>query len=594
MLMTHLPKDASEQFDTDGDGIGNNADSDDDGDNYHDQTEVNSETDPLNNADYPYAGGRIGLGVVSDYIGRDRAFYDLVVKRHVGSRGPVSIDYRTVDGGAAVAGEHFEMVAGTLTWVDGDAEPKVVQVPLLGEPGDTRATYDFGVVLENLQGNAMYDATMGRVVLHDDAINPEWSGNIVPAYRTVAVEGDEHEIRLDRIGGSKGSLTVTVGYRPEFWGENPHVEPFTTTATWSDGEVGSKVVTVSIKDDEGTYGGYGRQGRRYHQVYLEVLDIQSEDGFAQMFGQPWVGLGETGSSQILSVLVIDNENCSPYECPVYVNSGYGYSVDYDADPISYIYRRDGGDTDLQAFIYDSYGTEVELYWDAHDVSVREVVMTPDRTDPDGWTTYLYGDFGFDNLTRFQRRSVFNEQLASSDSDGDEIPDLIDKDSDNDTIPDYRDDDADGDGLSNAEEILYNRGNWLDADSDDDGVGDAEDQMPYDADEIYDFDGDGIGDNADDDDDNDGTPDAVENDSGTDPFDAGSFPGSGGLISARSEVVVNVDRNDGQGRVIEVRVNRLLSGNGEVSVDYTTVDGPLPSAVSTTKAWPAHWSGPTVI
>ena len=126
------------------------------------------------------------------------------------------------------------------------------------------------------------------------------------------------------------------------------------------------------------------------------------------------------------------------------------------------------------------------------------------------------------------------------------------------------------------------------------MGDAEDQMPYDADEIYDFDGDGIGDNADDDDDNDGTPDAVENDSGTDPFDAGSFPGSGGLISARSEVVVNVDRNDGQGRVIEVRVNRLLSGNGEVSVDYTTVDGPLPSAVSTTKAWPAHWSGPTVI
>ena len=203
-----------------------------------------------------------GLAVLSDYSDRNRAFYEVVVKRHLSGQGEVSIDYRTVDGGAAVAGEHFEMVAGTLTWVDGDAEPKVVQVPLLGEPGDTRATYDFGVVLENLQGNAMYDATMGRVVLHDDAINPEWSGNIVPAYSTVAVEGDEHEIRLDRIGGSKGSLTVTVGYRPEFWGENPHVEPFTTTATWSDGEVGSKVVTVSIKDDEGTYGGYGARGVR--------------------------------------------------------------------------------------------------------------------------------------------------------------------------------------------------------------------------------------------------------------------------------------------------------------------------------------------
>ena len=97
MLMTHLPKDASEQFDTDGDGIGNNADTTTMETIYHDQTEVNSETDPLNNADYPYCWWLVsGLVVVSDYIGRDRAFYDLVVKRHVGSRGPVSIDYRTV------------------------------------------------------------------------------------------------------------------------------------------------------------------------------------------------------------------------------------------------------------------------------------------------------------------------------------------------------------------------------------------------------------------------------------------------------------------------------------------------------------------
>ena len=43
------------------------------------------------------------------------------------------------------------------------------------------------------------------------------------------------------------------------------------------------------------------------------------------------------------------------------------------------------------------------------------------------------------------------------------------DADNDGILDYFDDDADGDGLSNEEEILNNRGNWLDADSDNDGT-----------------------------------------------------------------------------------------------------------------------------
>ena len=176
--------------------------------------------------------------------------------------------------------------------------------------------------------------------------------------------------------------------------------------------------------------------------------------------------------------------------------------------------------------------------------------------------------------RFQRRACSRcvADLTENDSDGDGVVDLLDFDADNDEIPNYLDGDADGDGLSNAEEILNNRGNWLDADSDDDGVGDAEDQMPYDADEIYDFDGDGIGDNADDDDDNDGTPDAVENDSGTDPFDASNFPGSGGLISVNAAYLSSFDRGDGQGEIVEVRVNRFLNYGGEVTVDFATVDG----------------------
>ena len=75
------------------------------------------------------------------------------------------------------------MVSGTLTWADGDKTPKIIKVPLLGEPGGTRAKLDFGVVLENLQGNAMYDATLGRVVLNDTGIDANWSGNIVPAFQ---------------------------------------------------------------------------------------------------------------------------------------------------------------------------------------------------------------------------------------------------------------------------------------------------------------------------------------------------------------------------------------------------------------------------
>ena len=574
-----LPQDPNEQLDTDRDGIGNNADDDDDGDGYHDQTEANFATDPLNVMNYPYSGGRVGLAVLSDYSDRNRAFYEVVVKRHLSGQGEVSIDYRTSDGGAAVAGEHFEMVSGTLTWADGDQVPKVIQVPLLGGPGGTRAQYDFGVVLDNLQGNAMYDATMGRVVLDDTVIDPNWSGNILPAYRTVAAEGELHEVRFERTGGSKGALTATIGYREDYWGENPYIDgSFSTTISWADGEVGPKIVTVPVSSNENFEG-----NRRWPQIYAEVLDIESEDGFAQWFGQPWVGLGDFGPGAF-SVMVIDDEAGTAsgqqvasfgQEDVLYFNSGYFYSIDYDVDPTWWVYRQ-GADEDQSVKTFTVSGSadnqEIELIWEAYDVSPRAVMPTPDRQDPDFWSVGAQTEFGFDAYTFNQSRSRFVADLTENDSDGDGVVDLLDFDADNDEIPNHLDGDADGDGLSNAEEILNNRGNWLDADSDDDGVGDAEDQMPYDADEIYDFDGDGIGDNADDDDDNDGTPDAVENDSGTDPFDASNFPGSGGLISVNAAYLSSFDRGDGQGEIVEVRVNRFLNYGGEVTVDFATVDG----------------------
>ena len=90
-----LPLDPSETLDTDGDGVGNNADTDDDNDGYHDQTEINAKTDPLNALIYPYSGGRIGLATISGYSDRNRDFYEIVVKRHLSDQGAVSIDYRT-------------------------------------------------------------------------------------------------------------------------------------------------------------------------------------------------------------------------------------------------------------------------------------------------------------------------------------------------------------------------------------------------------------------------------------------------------------------------------------------------------------------
>ena len=100
-------------------------------------------------------------------------------------------------------------------------------------------------------------------------------------------------------------------------------------------------------------------------------------------------------------------------------------------------------------------------------------------------------------------------------------------------------DTDGDGLSDGEEVLGEMvsdpldpdtdgdGVWdaddvdpIDpySDSDGDGIADIDDVFPLDPDESSDNDGDGVGDNADPDDDNDGLTDEEEAELGTDPFD----------------------------------------------------------------------------
>ena len=99
-----------------------------------------------------------------------------------------------------------------------------------------------------------------------------------------------------------------------------------------------------------------------------------------------------------------------------------------------------------------------------------------------------------------------------DSDGDGVPDNID------AFPydPAASVDTDGDGMPDrwnpgyfAEDSTSTPALIKDMDDDGDGVLDSVDQRPLDASEIYDFDGDGIGDNADSDDDDDGYYDAED-------------------------------------------------------------------------------------
>ena len=130
----------------------------------------------------------------------------------------------------------------------------------------------------------------------------------------------------------------------------------------------------------------------------------------------------------------------------------------------------------------------------------------DNSDPD------FDNDGVNNLLDAFPLNPFE----TIDTDGDGIGNNADTDDDGDSIPDTEDAlpldptesvDTDGDGI----------GNNLDTDDDGDGVDDINDLFPLDATETIDTDVDGIGNTADTDDDNDGVSDLLEAINGTDPL-----------------------------------------------------------------------------
>ena len=177
------------------------------------------------------------------------------------------------------------------------------------------------------------------------------------------------------------------------------------------------------------------------------------------------------------------------------------------------------------------------------------------TDDDGIGDNSDSDDDGDGVIDEDELACISDPLDSEslpiDTDGDTICDALDGDSDGDSVPDSSDpfpldstqwEDADGDGLGdnpqglNADPFPGDMDNdgypdiddplpllATPGDMDNDGYPDDIDAFPAMADEWEDFDGDGIGDNADPDDDNDGWSDVDEEREGTNPKDPEEKP-----------------------------------------------------------------------
>ena len=559
-----LPKNPYETSDRDADGFGDNA-------------EANQGTDPDNSKQFPGSGGMINMGaalVSGLWSDGDSQYARVIVRRMFSGSGEISVDYSTFDGPDSLEGLDYIAQSGTLTWADGDRSDKVILVPVL-----SRAPYMqrvFSVRLSNQTGGAQLGAARTTVTAYDSAARllPEGFGGYVNPLNWLMLmeEGQSYSYSVSRVGSSQGRIEVPYDYSQILSCgifDEARSSPVTGTFVWEDGDQADKALEIAFVDDD--IVGYAGDACGF------TVQLKGEAGDRYELAYAWDNLGNY-------VYVLDND--LP-ESGLIIHANAFSFIEEDEGVVQLRYVRRGNSEKTanvsvqHSFLYDyvwlggfhqgrvaigAPGTDFsrfsqELIWLPGDLTARTVDVEVFTDDADQVARILYFETVAPEVSSGSSPTTVayiydSDEDASrrADTDGDGVENILDIDLDGDGIWNTYDDDLDGDGVLNSiDHFRWNPDEQVDSDFD--GVGDQSDAYPNNSNEQYDSDGDGFGDNT-------------ELSLGSDPNDSSSYPGSGGLISARSEVVVNVDRNDGQGRVIEVRVNRLLSGNGEVSVDYT--------------------------
>jgi hypothetical protein len=319
--------------DTDGDGIPNNIDPDDDNDGVLDGDDAfplddteseDSDGDGIgDNADetpYP-ASGELNFDSTSYVVAENAGSVVVTVSRTSGDYGELKVDYALQDGAdlnsAATATTDYEFQAGTLTFVDGELT-KTIIINIVDDSiyeGDE----DFTISLNNLVG----DGSIGSInsatisITEDDAFSP--AGEIAFEFDTELVNENDGSLSISvvRTGGSFGEVSISYSTTDSTAIAANDYIAMSGTLTFADGET-SKVITLDLVDDE-TY-----ESEEIFSVQLSNL----------------IGDGTLGGS-LTTVTILDDE-ATPVAGVLDIEKGV-YSIDENGISLAINIIRTGGD-----------------------------------------------------------------------------------------------------------------------------------------------------------------------------------------------------------------------------------------------------------
>ncbi|MEO7795379.1 MAG: Calx-beta domain-containing protein, partial [Thermoanaerobaculia bacterium] len=245
----------------------------------------------------PDSNGFVMFRGASFPVQESAAAVEVIVRRHNGDTGEVTVAVATVDG-SAIDGEDYVAASTTLTWLDGDHSDKSLTIEILSDD-IAEGLETFGVVLSNPTGGVEIGALGSTVVRilpqgddDDDEDFPAVSrirlrSAVFPAFESAGAA----TFVVFRQGASAGAASVDYSTVDGSALAGADYAATNGTVHWADGEAGEKVVSVPLINDA--------VAERHETVSVMLTNA--------------VG-GELGHRDTASILIIDDDGGSDEDC----------------------------------------------------------------------------------------------------------------------------------------------------------------------------------------------------------------------------------------------------------------------------------------
>jgi hypothetical protein len=532
-----FPLDATESLDTDSDGIGNNADADDDNDGVPDAgswMQLGQTIYGENTEDY---SGRVSVSANGSVIAIGAVGND-DNKAEAGQIRVFAFDGQAwVQRGQDINGKIDNEMVGWFTSLSSDGSALAFGAACydcVADRGSTRV-YDWngdswiqrgedivGDTIGDWSGTSVVLSADGTVVasaapLSDGSGTGEEAGQIRVhrwdgqswVQRGQDIDGEAAGDRSGRwgfdmtadgeflaVGGQWNDANGQDSGHVRVYGWDQGAQLWVQRGSDIDGEAaydwsGS---SASISDDGSivAVGAFLNDGNGENAGHVRVYDWDGASGWIQR-GQDIDGISAQDYSGYATSLSSDGSALSVGATQSSTGEGVGYTHVYSWDIVSQRWIQRGQSINGEA-VGDRSGWVVPLSDDGSIVAIG----SPGGLE-DAGSVSVYAFYGPADAFPL-------DATETLDTDSDGIGNNADTDDDNDGVEDS----SDTFPLDSAETVdsdLDGIGNNSDTDDDGDTVLDSEDAFPLDATESLDTDSDGIGNNADADDDNDGVPDA---------------------------------------------------------------------------------------